>query len=127
VVLVYARQVIVKRLLLGAVLAVGVGGSLALAEDSMRCGSKLVSEGDAKDKVRALCGEPTDIALRGMMRRSPSYRYGSWPYEHEYYGPGWEDLPVEIWTYNLGSHKLVRKLRFVGDQLEEIETAGYGY
>jgi Protein of unknown function (DUF2845) len=127
VVLVYARQVIVKWLLLGAVLAVGVGGSLALAEDSMRCGSKLVSEGDAKDKVRALCGEPTDIALRGMMRRSPSYRYGSWPYEHEYYGPGWEDLPVEIWTYNLGSHKLVRKLRFVGDQLEEIETAGYGY
>lgn len=93
----------------------------------MRCGSKLISEGDAKDKVRALCGEPTDISLRGMVRRSPSYRYGSWPYEHDYYGPGWEDLVVEIWTYNLGSHKLVRKLRFVGDQLEEIETAGYGY
>ncbi len=82
----------------------------------MRCGSRLVSAGDGKDKVRTLCGEPTDIALRGVVRRSPSYRYGSWPYEHEYYGPGWEDLPVEIWTYNLGSHKLLRKLRFVGDR-----------
>lgn len=99
----------------------------AAAEDSMRCGSRLITEGDAKDKVRTLCGEPTDIAFRGVVRRSPSYRYGSWPYEHDYRGPGWEELPVEIWTYNLGSHKLLRKLRFVGDQLEEIETDGYGY
>jgi hypothetical protein len=97
------------------------------AEDSMRCGSRLVSRGDGKDKVRTLCGEPTDITLRGVVRRSPSYRYGSWPYEQEFYGPGWVDLPVEIWTYNLGSHKLLRKLRFVGDELEEVETDGYGY
>ena len=50
-----------------------------------------------------------------------------WPYDYDYYGPGWVDLPVEIWTYNQGSRKLLRKLRFVGDELEEIETAGYGY
>jgi len=99
----------------------------AAAEDAMRCGSRLITEGDAKDKVRTLCGEPTDIAFRGVVRRSPSYRYGSWPYEHDYRGPGWEEMPVEIWTYNLGSHKLLRKLRFVGDRLEEIETDGYGY
>lgn len=117
----------IKRLFLGVLLAIGAGSTNAYAEDSMRCGSRLISAGDAKDKVRTLCGEPTDISLRGVVRRSPSYRYGSWPYEHDYYGPGWEDLPVEIWTYNLGSHKLLRKLRFVGDQLEEIETAGYGY
>jgi hypothetical protein len=116
-----------RPLIVAAFLATFVCMSVALAEDSMRCGSRLVSQGDGKDKVRSLCGEPTDITLRGMVRRSPSYRYGYWPYEYNYYGPGWEDLPVEIWTYNLGSHKLLRKLRFVGDELEQIETDGYGY
>ena len=97
------------------------------AEDSLRCGSRLVSRGDAKDKVRALCGEPTDVALRGMVRRSPSYEYGYGIYGYEFYGPGWLDLPVEVWTYNLGPHTLLRKLRFVGDELDEIRTDGYGY
>ncbi|MDQ1345556.1 MAG: hypothetical protein QG586_1087, partial [Pseudomonadota bacterium] len=38
---------------------------LALADDTMRCGSRLVSTGDGKDKVRSLCGEPTDVAFIG--------------------------------------------------------------
>jgi hypothetical protein len=93
----------------------------------MRCGSKLVTQGDGKDKVRTLCGEPTDVSLRGVVRRTPVYEYGYGYSRYEYYGPGWVDMPVEIWTYNFGSHKLLRKLRFVGDELEEIETDGYGY
>jgi hypothetical protein len=115
------------RTLLLSLLVVGASSSAAWADDSMRCGSRLVTQGDGKDKVRALCGEPTDISLRGVVRRSPGYRYGTWPYERDYHGPGWIEQPVEIWTYNLGSHKLLRKLRFVGDELEAIETAGYGY
>jgi len=93
----------------------------------MRCGSKLVSQGDGKHKVLALCGDPTNIALQGMVRRSPSYYYGDGSRSYEYYGPGWLDLPVEIWTYNLGPHKLLRKLRFIGDELDRIDTDGYGY
>ena len=93
----------------------------------MRCGSRLVTRGDGKDKVLALCGEPSDVALHGVVRRAPVYEYG-WGYNrYTYYGPGFVELPVEIWTYNFGSHKLLRKLRFVGDELEKIETDGYGY
>jgi hypothetical protein len=103
------------------------GMQTARAEDSMRCGSRLVSRGDAKDKVRTLCGEPTDVAFRGVVRRSPRYEYGYGIYGYEFYGPGWVDMPVEIWTYNLGPHKLLRKLRFIGDELDEIRTDGYGY
>ncbi len=99
----------------------------APADDSMRCGSRLVGEGDGKDKVRALCGDPTAVSLHGYVRRAPRYEYGFGYHRYEYYGPGFEDLPVEVWTYNFGSHKLLRKLRFVGDALDEIETAGYGY
>ena len=99
----------------------------ASSEDSMRCGSRLVTRGDAKHKVRTLCGEPTDVALQGYVRRAPVYEYGFGYGRYEYYGPGWVDMAVEIWTYNFGSHKLLRKLRFVGDELEKIETDGYGY
>jgi uncharacterized protein YvpB len=37
------------------------------------------------------------------------------------------EVPVEVWTYNFGSSKLLRKLRFVGDELDQIRTDGYGY
>jgi uncharacterized protein YvpB len=36
-------------------------------------------------------------------------------------------VPVEIWTYNFGSNKLLRRLRFEGDELVEIRAEGYGY
>jgi hypothetical protein len=112
--------------------AVLVSCMLALAstaalgsDDSMRCGNRLVTVGDGKDKVRSLCGEPTDISFRGVAR-SPRY-YGRWDYDYSWVGPSWEEVPVEIWTYNFGSSKLLRKLRFAGEELVGIETGGYGY
>jgi hypothetical protein len=98
-----------------------------MAEDSMRCGSRLVSQGDGKDKVRTLCGEPTSVDFQGVIRRAPRYEYGYGYSRYQYYGPGVVEMPVEVWTYNFGSSKLLRKLRFVGDELEEIRTDGYGY
>jgi hypothetical protein len=97
------------------------------AEDSMRCGSRLVSVGDGKDKVRTLCGEPTDVSVTGVVRRAPRHEYGYGYNRYNYYGPGFVEMVVEVWTYNLGSHKLLRKLRFVGDELDDIQTDGYGY
>jgi hypothetical protein len=102
-------------------LAVPLG---AAADDTMRCGSRLVSSGDGKDKVRTLCGEPTSISFVGI-QSAPRYYYG--PYDYSYFGPGVVEVPVEVWTYNFGSSKLLRKLRFVGDELDQIRTDGYGY
>jgi hypothetical protein len=107
-----------------AVLACAGGGIPAHADESLRCGSRLISTGDGKDKVRSLCGEPTSVSLTGVVRTG-GYGYG--PYDYSYFGPTWTELPVELWTYNLGSSKLLRKLRFVGDELVEIRTEGYGY
>ena len=100
----------------------------APSDDTMRCGTRLVSEGDGKDKVRTLCGEPTSISLAGYVG-GPGYfpNYYNGPFDYAYASPGWTALPVEIWTYNLGPNKLLRKLRFVGDELDEIRTSGYGY
>jgi hypothetical protein len=98
----------------------------AVADDTLRCGSKIIHTGDGKDKVRTLCGEPTDIAFVGTIERrtipdSRSYDGQS------YYGPAWSEQPVEVWTYNLGPNKLLRKLRFVGNDLVSITTDGHGY
>ncbi len=113
---------------LQALAVVGTGLALALPTavqaESMRCGTHLVSEGDGKDKVRTLCGEPTSVSLAGYVG-GPGYYSG--PYENTYLWPGWTTVPVEIWTYNFGPSKLLRKLRFVGDQLDDIQTKGYGY
>jgi hypothetical protein len=100
----------------------------APSDDTMRCGTRLVSEGDGKDKVRTLCGEPTSISLAGYVG-GPGYfpNYYNGPFDYAYAWSGWTALPVEIWTYNLGPNKLLRKLRFVGDELDEIRTSGYGY
>jgi hypothetical protein len=114
---------------IAAVLALALLGAAApaAADDNMRCGSKLVSVGDGQDKVRALCGEPSDITFQGVITRAPRYEYGFGPRRYTYYGPGVVEMPIEIWTYNFGSSKLLRKLRFVGGELENIETDGYGY
>ena len=123
------RQFVRRVIAVIAVACGGIGGAtlapVALADDTMRCGSRLVSSGDGKDKVRALCGEPTSVSLVGV-QSAPQYYYRG-PYDYSYFGPTWFEVPVEVWTYNFGTTKLLRKLRFVGDELDEIWTDGYGY
>jgi hypothetical protein len=37
------------------------------------------------------------------------------------------EVPVEIWTFNFGPYKLMRRVRFVDGLVEDIETLGYGH
>jgi hypothetical protein len=114
---------------LGLAFALALAALPAAADDTLRCGSRLVTVGDGKDKVRALCGEPTSVSFVGSIGRGayPGYRGNNGPYDYSYIGPAWVELPVEVWTYNFGSSKLLRKMRFVGDELVEIRTEGHGY
>lgn len=91
--------------------------------DAMRCGTKLLREGDTRDAVRSLCGEPSDVQARSILRR-PYYDYKG---RIVYFGDGLVEIPVEIWTYNFGPFKLMRRVRFVDGFIEDIETLGYGY
>lgn len=101
----------------------GVLVTLPAHADAMRCGSRLVSDGDTRTAVRELCGEPSDIYTRSILRR-PYYNYHG---RLIYYGDGLIEVPVEVWTYNFGPYKLMRRVRFVDGLVEEIETLGYGY
>lgn len=120
-----SHRIPASLVLIGILLGCAVPWHSAAAEDNLRCGSRLVSVGDGKDRVRALCGEPSDVSFAGTIGRRGYPNSGQ--YDYSYFGPAWVEMPVEIWTYNFGTHKLLRKLRFVGDELVEISTAGYGY
>jgi hypothetical protein len=94
-----------------------------VSADAMRCGSKLVSNGDTRAKVRQMCGAPTDVQTRTILRR-PYYDFHG---RLVYFGDGLIEIPVEIWTYNFGPYKLMRRVRFFDGLVEDIDTLGYGY
>lgn len=94
---------------------------VAASADSMRCGSKVISEGDPMDEVLHYCGEPVG-RKRTWMTRQPRFEYGG----QEIPFPGSEDVPVDVWTYDFGSSKLVRRVRFVAEKVESIETLEHG-
>lgn len=87
--------------------------------DSFRCGTKLMSDGDSSDKVEALCGPPTSIQRREILR--PVYWNRGVGYHSSY------EVSIEYWTYNLGPSKLMRRLRFEDGLLVDVETLGHGY
>lgn len=93
------------------------------AADAMRCGNRLVTFGDTLAAVRHICGEPSGIQTRSILRR-PSYRLNG---RIVHFGDGYVEVPVEIWTYNFGPYKLQRRVRFVDGLVDDIETLGYGH
>ena len=107
---------------LAAVLLLGlIASSPAFA---FRCGTKLVVKGDTRTEVAAKCGEPADVITQQSVFRRPVI----WTHGRPYYiGESYIEVPVENWIYNLGPNKLMRRLRFEGGVVAEIETLGYGY
>jgi hypothetical protein len=87
--------------------------------DSMRCGTKLMTDGDPSAKVEAYCGPPVGIERREIVR-SYSYHRGL-PVRGSF------EVSVEFWTYNFGPHKLMYRLRFEDGLLVDVETLGHGF
>ena len=85
--------------------------ALALGQ-SMRCGSKLITEGVSQAKVAALCGQPVQVV------HPPAY---------DGVAPGASDVEEEIWIYNFGPNRLMRRIRFRNGIVATIGSVGYGY
>lgn len=99
----------------------GVLLTAAAAADSMRCGSQIISERDTIEAVLDLCGEPAGRS-RTWITRKPRFEYGG----QEIPFPGEEDVPVDVWTYDFGPSKLMRRIRFVAGKVDSIETLEHG-
>jgi len=106
-----------------------LGPSLARA-DGMRCGSRLVSDGDSMLEVRNICGAPDQATQRTemrLMRRwvdTPCYpgSSGRCGYMEEYAVP----VVLDEWMYDFGPKVLIRTLTFESGRLIRLATGGYG-
>jgi hypothetical protein len=106
------------------ILTAGLALAAASPAYAFRCGNQLVTKGDTRSEVIAACGEPTEIDQRTSILRRPLV----WVRGRAYSVPdALIEVPVEIWIYNLGPNKLMRRLRFEDGVLVEIDTMGYGY
>jgi Protein of unknown function (DUF2845) len=93
------------------------------AASTVRCGSRLVREGDTAADVRARCGAPTELT-RSEIRQAPVIWREGRPYR---VAGGDRLVPVETWIYNLGPNKFMRKLRIEDGIVVSIDTLGYGH
>ena len=90
----------------------------ALADaDSMRCGSRVVKEKDTIEEVVAACGEPVS-KQRTWIQRAPQFELGG----QDYSFPGTEDVPVDLWTFDLGPNQFLRQVRFIAGEVDSITT-----
>lgn len=86
------------------------------AAHALRCGNRLVVDGDADYRVRDRCGEPywseryTRIEIIG--------RDG--PVELQ------REVQFDVWYYNFGPRQLLRRLEFRDGRLQHEGTLGYG-
>ena len=98
---------------------------------ALRCGSRIIQDGMHESRVIQLCGEPVSrrhlgYVLRPYILKRPAGILGTHSTRHVYSGFHEELLVTEL-IFNFGPRKLMRILRFEGDRLTSIRTAGYGY
>jgi len=108
------------------------GNGLFASSEAMRCGSRLVSEGDPRDKLLNECGPPSNVeawdeeAYQYFDRPPPSSQYR----EFERYGNSYRVrayIRVEVWTYNYGPSRFIDYVRLENGIVRRIYSGGYGY
>jgi Protein of unknown function (DUF2845) len=112
----HLRGCYARRRALGVACAVLLLPALADA-DSMRCGSRVVKEEDTIEDVVAACGEPVKKE-RTWIQRQPRFELGG----RDYSFPGTEDVPVDLWTFDLGRNQFLRQVRFIAGEVDSITT-----
>jgi hypothetical protein len=91
-------------------------GAFALPAHALRCGTRVVDEGDRDFAVRERCGEPyyTEQSYALTVRGANS--------THEVQ----DETVYDVWYYNFGPQRLLVRLLFRDGRLAREETLGYG-
>jgi hypothetical protein len=126
-------RVVFKVTIMGVILWYCIAGVMPAFGTALRCGVRLITEGDTKLKVLAECGEPQYIETWEEER---IYRYDPWTgYDNDQHDdkglrkPRFikEYVVVEEWTYNHGPHRFMDHVRFENGKVREIISGEYGY
>jgi hypothetical protein len=106
------------------------------AEESMRCGSRLISEGDPQAKVAKICGKPTQTETRTILRAGiprQDVRVGAQPAASRSYDEllihdrSLVEVEVEVWLYNRGPSRLMREVVFRDNRILAVNLLGRGF
>lgn len=113
-----------------AVITLSLSAGSALA-DGMRCGSRLVSQGDSIGEVRSICGQPDATSQRKELRSVRRWVDGPCVNDRGTIRCGYlEERTVEVvideWMYDFGPSALIRHLTFEQGLLLNVATGGYG-
>lgn len=88
---------------------------------ALRCGTRIIGEGDHVTKLLHYCGEPHSVRTR-TAQRALFGNVDNVPF------PGFvEDVRIEDWTYNFGPRKLMRMITLENGVVVRIKQLGYGY
>ena len=116
----------------GALVALALLGLEAprVAADAMRCGRKLVSDGDTLYDVRSRCGEPDNKIQRFEVRTVRHWLQGPCV------GPDPRncgrviertiEVTIDEWTYDFGPHQFINYLVFEQGRLISIVSGKRG-
>ena len=91
--------------------------------DTLRCGNRLVTEGDTRSEVASKCGDPTEADHSSILAPAVTWIHGQ-PVQ---VGNGLIEIPVDLWLYNFGPNRFMSRIRFEDGRVVAIETLGYGY
>jgi hypothetical protein len=112
--------------------ALGAFGPVATAyADGMRCGTRLVSDGDSLYEVRERCGDPEAARQRTELRTVRQYIDGPCFQDRGVLRCGQVverviEVVIDEWTYDFGPHQLIRHLTFEQGRLLRVGTGSYG-
>lgn len=95
------------KLMLTVFLVMFVGAGMAHAQDTLRCGGKIVSVGMTATDVQKHCGKPSSTDVEEHDVRSGGRVTGK--------------TQLNIWTYNRASGQNAAVLKFDQDKLLSIE------
>jgi hypothetical protein len=113
---------------LAALVLLGVDAAPAAA-DALRCGRKLVSDGDTLYDVRTRCGNPDNAIQRVEMRTVRQWVQGRCP--NNQYGCGQMvertiEVVIDEWLYDFGPHQFVSNVTFEQGRLVSIVSGARG-
>ena len=106
------------------------------AAETMRCGSRVVGDGDPKAKVAELCGKPTHSEQRTVYRAGiPRQEFGLdaegrrtvSDRELLIHDRSLVEVQVDVWLYNRGRSRLMREIVFRDNRVIEVNVLGHGY
>ncbi len=105
--------------------------SQANADNGMRCGSRLVSEGDTLYDVRSLCGVPDAATQRVEYRTVRRVVNGPCFKQQNQLVCGHVveqtiEVVIDEWTYDFGSSSFIRHVTFEQGRLRDVATGRYG-